>query len=157
MHRIVGGEVQSAALLALDGPAGDEIAHVDHVAQFADILRSLHALEQVLGLFVEHVQTVPGALQSEVGAHDAHIVRHNLVHLPDALGDQHLLLVGHRTLVVPFGHLVVEVVFIHMRQRVLGSRVGIYHGFDERVRGQTVAAVQTCARTFAEGIQAVDR
>ena len=38
MHRIVGGEVQSAALFALYGPASDEVAHVDHVSKFADIL-----------------------------------------------------------------------------------------------------------------------
>ena len=40
---VVGGEVETAALLALEGEAGDEIAHVDHVAEFADVLRRLHA------------------------------------------------------------------------------------------------------------------
>ena len=35
---VVGGEVEAAALLALEGEAGDEITHVDHVAEFADVL-----------------------------------------------------------------------------------------------------------------------
>ena len=62
---VVGGEVEATALLALEGEAGDEIAHVDHVAEFADVLRRLHALEEVLRFLVEHVETVPGTVQTE--------------------------------------------------------------------------------------------
>ena len=62
---VVGGEVEATALLAFKGEAGDEIAHVDHVAEFADVLRSLHALEEVLRFLVEHVETVPGTMQTE--------------------------------------------------------------------------------------------
>ena len=62
---VVGGEVEATALLAFKGEAGDEIAHVDHVAEFADVLRSLHALEEVLRFLVEHVETVPGTVQTE--------------------------------------------------------------------------------------------
>ena len=51
MNGIVDGEVESAALLALEGPAGDEVAHVDHVTQFADILRRLDTLEESM-LFI---------------------------------------------------------------------------------------------------------
>ena len=39
---------------------------------------------------------------------------------------------------------------------MLGCRIGIHHRLDERVAGQTVAAVQTCTRTFAHGIEALD-
>ena len=62
---VVGGEVEATALLAFKGEAGDEIAHVDHIAEFADVLRSLHALEEVLRFLVEHVETVPGTVQTE--------------------------------------------------------------------------------------------
>ena len=62
---VVGGEVEATALLAFKGEAGDEIAHVDHVAEFADVLRSLHALEEVLRFLVEHVKTIPGTMQTE--------------------------------------------------------------------------------------------
>ena len=31
VQRVVGGKVETAALFALKGPAGDEIAHVNHV------------------------------------------------------------------------------------------------------------------------------
>ena len=62
---VVGGEVEATALLAFKGEAGDEIAHVDHVAEFADVLRRLHALEEVLRFLVEHVKTIPGTMQTE--------------------------------------------------------------------------------------------
>ena len=63
---VVGGEVEATALLAFKGEAGEEIAHVDHVAEFADVLRSLHALEEVLRFLVEHVETVPGTVQTVI-------------------------------------------------------------------------------------------
>ena len=50
---VVDGVVQSAALLALDGLARDEIAHVDHVAQFAEVGGGFDALEEFFGLLVE--------------------------------------------------------------------------------------------------------
>ena len=67
-----------------------------------------------------------------------------------------MVVVGQRTLVVPCRHFVVEVVFIHVLDAVLGSGVGIYHSLDERVASQAVATMQTRARALAEGIEAVD-
>ena len=61
---VVDGVMEAAALLTFEGPAGDEVAHIDHIAQFADILRGLDTLEETLRLLVEHIQTVPGAMQS---------------------------------------------------------------------------------------------
>ncbi len=95
VNRIVDGVVETTALLALDSHAGDEITYVDHVAKLAKLLAHLHTLEEVLGLLIEQVETVPGTLQSEVASHDAHIVAHAFAHFLDALGDEHLLLVGH--------------------------------------------------------------
>jgi hypothetical protein len=66
MQWIVGGEVEAAALLALQGPAGDEVAHVNHVAQFADVACGSDALEETLRLLVEHVQAVPRTMQTQV-------------------------------------------------------------------------------------------
>ena len=145
VQRIVCGEVQATALLALQGPAGNKVAHVNHVAQFADVAGGTDALKEAFRLFVEHVQTVPGPVQAQVAADDAHVVGHNLVDLLDTLGNQHLLLVGHGSLVVPFWYPFVEVVQVDVCQGVLGGSVGIDDGLDERVGSQTVAAVQTGA------------
>ena len=41
-----------------------------------------------------------------------------------------------------------------MLKAVLRRRLGIHHGFDERVAGEAVAAVQSRAGTFAYGIEA---
>ena len=133
MNRVVDGIVETTALLAFYRHAGDEITHVDHVAELAEFLAYLHTLEEILGLFVKKVEAVPGTLQAKVAAHDAHVVAHAFAHLLDALGNQYLLLVGQGTLVVPGRNLLVEIVFIHMLQTVLGSSLGINHSLDERV------------------------
>ena len=154
--RIVDGVVQAATFLALHGLFRDEVTHIDHVAQFAQLARGFAALEETFGLLVEDVQAVPSAGETHVTAHDAHIRLHNLVHLLHALCDKYTLFVTDGALVVPFGDVFVEVVTLQHTQGMLGSRVGIDHGFDERVRGQTVTAVQACARTFSDGIEATD-
>ena len=156
MNRVVDGIVKTTALLALYCHAGDKIAHVDHIAELAEILAYLDTLEEILGLFVKKVEAVPGTLQSEVATNDTYIVAHAFAYFLDALGNQYLLLVGHGTLVVPGWNILIEVVFIYMLQTVLGSSLGIYHSFDERVAGKTVATMQTGARALAQGIEAVD-
>ena len=156
VNRVVDGIVKTTALLALYCHAGDEITYIDHIAELAELLAYLHTLEEILGLFVKKVEAVPGTLQAKVAAHDAHVVAHAFANFLDALGNQYLLLVGQGTLVVPCRNLLIEVVFIHMLQTVLGSSLGIYHSFDERVAGKTVATMQTGAGAFAQGIETVD-
>ena len=156
VNRVVDGVVKTTALLALDSHTGDEVTHIDHIAELAEILAYLYTLEEILGLFVKKVEAVPGTLQSEVAAHDANVVAHAFAHLLNALGNQYLLLVGHGTLVVPCRNLLIEIIFIYMLQTVLGSSLGIDHSFDERVAGKTVATMQTGARALAQGIEAVD-
>lgn len=102
---------------------------------------ALHTFEEGLGLLVEQVETVPGALQAEVAAHYSDVVRHYLAHLLDALGDEHFLLVGHSSLVVPFRHIGVERVRVDSLERMAGCSVGIDDSLDERVAGQTVTAM----------------
>ena len=145
VNRVVDGVVKTTALLALDSHTGNEITYIDHVAELAEILAYLYTLEEILGLFVKKVEAVPGTLQAKVAAHDTYIVAHAFAHLLDALGNQYLLLVGQGTLVVPGRNLLIEIIFIYMLDTVLGSSLGIYHSFDERVAGKAVATMQTCA------------
>ena len=142
---IIDGIVQTAALLAFDGHAGDEIPHVDHVAKLAEVTRDLHALEERLGLLIEQIEAVPCTLQTQVGAYDTYIVRHDLTHLFVGLGDEHVLLVGKSAFIVPCRHLVVEVIVVDMLNTVFGGSVGIDDGLDERVAGQSVATMQSRA------------
>ena len=141
--------MKTATFLALDGHTGDEITYIDHVAQLAEILAYLHTLEEVFCLFIQQVETIPGTLQAQVTSHDSHIVAHAFAHFLDALGDEHLLFIGHGTLIIPCRHLVVEVVFIHMLNTVLGCCICINDGLDEGVARQTVAAMKTSAGAFA--------
>ena len=116
MFGVVDGVVQSAALLALDGLARDEIAHVDHVAQFAEVGGGFDAFEEFFGLLVEQVQARPGAFQAQIAAHNAHVARHDLPHFFGVLGDENFLFVGKSSFVVPFGHTVVEGVLVDVLQ-----------------------------------------
>ena len=62
MNRVVDGVVKTTALLALYCHAGDEITHVDHVAELAELLAHLDTLEEIFGLFVKKVEAIPGTL-----------------------------------------------------------------------------------------------
>ena len=108
--------MQSSTLFSLDSPTSNQITHVYHVSELADIPACLHSLKQVFSLLIQHIESVPGALQSQVATHYSHVVRHYLTHLLHTLCDEHFLLVGHCSLVVPLGHLLVEVIQIHMLQ-----------------------------------------
>ena len=50
--RIVDGEMQASAFFPFHGLAGYQIAYINHVAQFAYLTGSFHALKQAFGLFV---------------------------------------------------------------------------------------------------------
>ena len=141
MEGIVGGEVQAAAFLAFERPPGYQVSYVYHVAQLADVAAGLDALEEPLGFFVEHVETVPGAVQAEVAADDADVVGHYLVHFLDGLGYEDFFLVSHRSFVVPLWDALVEVVEVDVFEGVAGGGLSVDDGFDERVGGQPVAAV----------------
>jgi hypothetical protein len=153
---IIDGVVQPAALFALDGLAGDEIADVDHVAEFADVLGGFDPLEEFFGLFVEQVETCPGTFEAEVAAYNAYVVRHDLTYFFLVLRNEHFFFVGHGAVVVPFRDGVVESVGVDMADGVGCCFVGIDYGLDEGVARQTVAAMQTRARTFADGVEPAD-
>ena len=148
--------MQSTAFLALNGLPRDEISHVDHVAELANIAGGLHALKQFLGLFIEQIEARPCAFEAQIATHDAHIIRHHLLHFAHVLCNQHLLFVAHRALVIPFRHTLVEFIFVDVCQRVFGSGFSIHHSLNERIGSQAVSAVQTRARAFANGIEAMD-
>ena len=133
MKRIIVGIVETTTLLALNGPTGDEVADIDHVTQFTDVLAGFHTLEQGFGLFVQQVETVPGSLQAQVAAYDADIIGHDLTDFLDTLRDEHMLLVGKGALIIPFGNAGVVGLFIDMLQGMTGSGFGINDGFNQRV------------------------
>ena len=43
--------MQATGFFALQGLSGNQITHIDHIAQFTDILGGLYAFEEVFGLF----------------------------------------------------------------------------------------------------------
>ena len=116
--------MQAAALLAVHGIANDQVPHVDDVAQFANLGDQHRFLIQLLGLTVKDVKTVEGALQAQVGAHNAHITRHDGLHLLHRLRDEHHLLVEYGTLGVPVGNSIAEVDIADTQ--LLGSKLEIF-------------------------------
>ncbi len=100
--------MQSPALLPVHSVPDDQIAHVDHVSQLADFREEYGFLIEIFGLAVEDFQTVESALQTQVGAHNAHIAAHDGLQFFSRLRDQHHFLVQHRAVAVPIGNIVAE-------------------------------------------------
>jgi hypothetical protein len=109
MTGIINSIVQAATLFALQRLTRDEVTDVNHIAQFAYILSRTDAFEEVFGLLVKEVETLPRPMETQVATHNTHVSRHNLPDLFLVLLDEHYLLVGHRSLVVPGRNLLVEV------------------------------------------------
>ena len=82
----------------------DKISAGYQIAQLAQLLGKHRAVVKVFCLSEDEVQTVEGALQTQVAANDADIVPHQLLQLAFGLGDKHHLLVQHHTLGIPIGH-----------------------------------------------------
>ena len=113
-------------------------------------------LEEALRLLVEDIEAVPGPRQAQVAPDNTDVGFHDLVHLLHALGDQDALLVGDRPLVVPFGDIGVVVVTVDDAQRVLGGGLGVDNRLDQRVRRQTVTAMQARTRALADRVEPAD-
>ena len=73
------------------------------------------------------------------------------------MGDKHHFLIEHHAFSVPVGNLTVKSILGNLTYGALRCIVGIDNGLEQRIAGQTVATVQTCASTFAGGIEIPDR
>ena len=149
--------MQAARFFALDGLPRNEIAYIDHISQLADVGRSLHALKQLFGLFVKQIQARPSPFQAQIAANDADIIGHYLPHFAHILRNQYLLFVGHRPLIVPFGHTFIKCIFVDMGYRMFRRLFCVDYGFNQRIACQPIAAVQARASTFTNRIQTIDR
>ena len=94
-----------------------------------------------------------GALEREVRPHDAHVVGHDRLHLALRLDDHQHLLGVLRAFEIPVGNALLKIDFLQQRRRVARGLVGVDHRFDQRVRGQTVGAVQPRARGLAQRVE----
>ena len=71
--RIVNGVVKTAALFAFKRLTRDEIAHVDHVAKFANVACCLHLLVELCCLLVQEVETRRSTFQTKVRTYNAYV------------------------------------------------------------------------------------
>ena len=141
--------MQASTLFTFHSLFCDEITHIDHVAQFAQLAGSLATLEQPFGFFIEDVQSVPCTYQPGITADNTNVCFHDLVNFLHTLGNQYTFFIGDGSFVVPFGDIFVKVITFQYTERMFGGSVGIYNRFYQRVGSQTVASVQTCAGAFS--------
>ena len=135
----------AAAFLTLHSLAHDDVAGVDHVAEFANVHVDLRAEEELLSLFVKDVESGPSTLQAELGTDDADVGLHDLLNFGLRVGDEVEFLLAYAAGIDPVGDVGAISEFIDTGDAVLGCQVGIDDGFDEGVGGKAVAAVQTRA------------
>jgi len=117
--------------MALAGLPHDEVAHVYHVAQLAYLARRLGAFEELFGLLIKYVEAVPGAVEAQIGAYNSNVGPHYLVHLADALGNQHHLLGVRCALVVPLRHILTQLDVADGLAGMARRGVGIDHRLDK--------------------------
>ena len=123
--------MQSAALFTLDGLTRNQITHINHVAQLANLARSYRTFEKAFGLFVKQVETVPCPFQAEIRTDNAHIRAHDLAHLFRALRDEHHFFREARSFVVPFRNMLFIRERIDNAQAMFRRRIGIDHRLDQ--------------------------
>ena len=153
---VVEGVVEAAALLAGHGVAHDEVADVDEVAELADFRIQDGLLVEFLGLAVEDLETVEGALQTQVGTHDADIAAHDGLQLLALLRDEHHLLVEDGAFAVPVGHVVAD---LDARQVFDSPDTGTVRedqSFEQGIGRQTVGTVQTRRSALAGSVEVAD-
>ena len=97
--------VQTAALMAIHGVLDNQVADIDHITQFADFRNQNGFLIEIFRFPVQNLQTVESALQTDVGADNAHIIAHDGLQLFARLGNQYHLLIKHSAFGVPFDYL----------------------------------------------------
>ena len=136
----------------------DKVGTGDKVAQLAEGFGKHAAVVELLGLTEDEVEPVEGAAQTQVAADYTNIVCHDFLQLFLCLGDEYHLLIEHHALGIPVGDCVVnsELRILNSADGIHGGIVGIDHGLEQRIAGQPVAAMQSCTRAFARGIEVVD-
>ena len=116
--RIVGSEMQTSAFFAFYSPASNEISHIYHVSQFADISAGINTFEEGFCLFIQGIETHPGTLQTKVGTNNTDIVGHDSTYLMNTLGNEYFLLIRKSALIIPFGNKGIELIFVDMFKRM---------------------------------------
>ena len=131
--RVVDGVVEASRLVALHCLTHNQVAHIYYIAQLANLSTHLARLEELLGLLIENVESVPGAVQTQIAADYSHVCAHDFAHFLGTLRDEHHLLGVLRALVVPLGDILAEGVLVDVLHAVLCSCIGIYNSLNERV------------------------
>ena len=146
----------SDRLLDLAALFDDQVGHGDHVAQFAQFAVGFGLVVELLGLLEEDREAPHGALEREVRADDADVVRHDRLYLALRLDEHEHLLGVLRALEVPVGNPLLEVGAVDERGGMACGLVGVDHRLDERVGGQAVGAVESRAGGFAQSVEPLD-
>ena len=150
--------MQADILPARSRHLDDKVGTGNEVTQLAEGLGEDTPVVEVFGLTEDEVQPIEGTLQSQVAAHNTHIVPHNLLQFFLGLRDEDHLLVQHHTFGIPVRHLALDgqLPVALSGYGTLRRIVGINHSLQQRVGSQSVATMQTCAGTLAGGIEVAD-
>lgn len=120
--------MQPAGLRAQARAFDDEVGDGDEVAQLAQLGAHLRALVEGLRLLVNEVYAARGALQAQVGAHNAHVVAHDVLHLVYIVRDEYPLFRAAGTTRLPVGDVGLQLVLGQRYGAGLPRRVGIHQG-----------------------------
>src|SRR5690606_16120428 len=148
--------MQSAAFLALDGGADNQVGHQGQVAQLQQVAADLVVAVILPDLLLQHVDPVLGPLQALVGTNNTHVVPHETAQFIPVVGDDHVFIrVGYLGFVPirslgRLGHVGA------LRGDVLGAAATVDEAFQQGVAGHPVGAVQARKGGFSHRVELVD-
>ena len=153
--------MEAAAFFAEQGGVHDQGGHGGQVAEFEEVGGQLVAPVKLGDFPLQIAQPGGGALEAFVGADDAHVVPHQPADFVPVVVDNHQLIHGHGVAAGPGGEREVVERGVGGGRRLAGdgraAAVGEDAGFEERVAGEPVRAVQPGAGDLADGIEPAQR
>ena len=144
--------MQAPRFLAFESLPHHEICDVDYVAELAQLTCRLGTAEEVFGLAIEDIKTIPRTFQTQITAYDTDIRAHDGIYLAFALSDKHHFVRMFGAFIVPVGHIVAQIIATDKAFGMTFGRISVYHSLYKRIGGKTVTAVKTRAAAFAYGI-----
>src|SRR5438094_368666 len=156
--RVVDRVVQPAALAAAAGRGDDQLRHGRDVAQLDQVAGQEDVAIVLADLLLQERDARAGAGEAPVAAHDADVVPHEAADLVPVLRDHDRLVAVGGVAGIPGTHVrPAPAILAEARAGVAGGAVREHQRLEERVRGQTVGAVEPRARHLAAGVEALER
>ena len=154
---IIAGEMQAAALAALQRAENRHFSHFDEVTELEEPGLNLEIPVIFVDFPLQVADSGQGTVEALGGPDDAHIVPHGPLELIPVVAEDHPLVTVLEVPVDPFRKLGDGLpAGMEISLHRYGSTMGHDHSFQKAVAGQPVRSVKTCAGDLPAGVEPGD-